>query len=92
MQGITKSGYEFDIDNRILKDWRFVSALTKCQQSKGDTFKKLEGVQEMARLLFRDKYDDYMGFIASKNEGFCPSDVIMEEITEIFQSANGSKN
>ena len=91
MQGITKSGYRFEIDDRILKDWRFVTALTKCQTSK-DEFSKLSGLQEMAKLLFGDKFEDFMDFIASKNDGFCPSDVIMNEITEIFQSVNGSKN
>lgn len=91
MQGITKSGYEYNIDNRILKDWRFVSALTKCQTEKDD-FEKLSGLQNMAQLLFGDKFEEFMDFIASKNDGFCPSDVIMNEITEIFQSVNGSKN
>ena len=86
MQGITKSGYQYAIDDRILKDWRFVSALTKCQQDK-TTFGSLEGVQEMTRLLFGDKFDEYMEFIKSKNDGFCPSDVIMEEVKEIFENA-----
>lgn len=92
MQGITKSGYQYDIDNRILTDWRFVTALTKCQTSKKDTFEKLSGTQEMAKLLFGDKFEEFMDFIASKNDGYCPSEVIMAEVTEIFQSANGSKN
>ena len=87
MQGITRSGFKFDIDNRILKDWRFVSALTKCQQSKTE-FGKLEGIQEMVRLLFGDKFEEYLAFVASKNDGFCDSDIIMEEIKEIFESAN----
>ena len=87
MDGITKSGYKFSINNRILKDWRFVSALTKCQQSKTE-FGKLEGIQEMVKLLFGDKFEEYLAFIASKNDGFCDSDLIMEEIKEIFESAN----
>lgn len=91
MQGITKSGYKFEIDDRILKDWRFVTALTKCQTEK-DEFSKLSGLQEMAKLLFGDKFEEFMDFIASKNDGYCPSEVVMNEITEIFQSANGSKN
>lgn len=91
MQGITKSGYKYSIDDRILKDWRFVTALTKCQTAK-DEFLKLDGLQTMAKLLFGDKYEEFMDFIASKNDGYCPSEVVMTEITEIFQSANGSKN
>ena len=92
MQGTTKSGYEFNIDNRILSDWRFVEALTKCQSKSSNEFEKLAGIQTMAKLLFGDKYDEYIKHIASKNDGFCPSEIIMGEITEIFQSANGSKN
>lgn len=86
MQGTTKSGYQYNIDDRILKDWRFVTALTKCQQSK-TPFDSLEGVQEMTRLLFGDKFDEYMQFISSRNDGFCPSEVIMEEVKGIFESA-----
>lgn len=92
MKGKTQSGYEFDIDDRILSDWRFVEALTKCQNSKGDTFGGLDGVQKMTRLLLGDKFEGFMDHIASKNGGFCPSNVIMAEITEIFQSAKDSKN
>lgn len=87
MQGTTKSGYQFDINNRILKDWRFVSALTKCQQSKTE-FGKLEGVQEMVSLLFGDKYEEYLKHVASKNDGYCDSDFIMADIKDIFESVN----
>lgn len=90
MKGTTKSGFEFKIDNRILKDWRFVSALTKCQQSKTE-FGKLEGIQEMVVLIFGDKYEEYLKYVASKNDGFCDSDAIMADIKEIFESVN-SKN
>lgn len=87
MQGTTKSGYKFDIDNRILKDWRFVSALTRCRQSKTE-MEKLDGIMEMTRLLFGDKFEEYLAFIASKNDGYCPAEVIMTEVSEIFESAN----
>lgn len=86
MQGTTKSGYQYNIDNRILKDWRFVNALSNAQKSKSE-FEKLEGVLEMAKILFGDTYDAYLEYIASKNDGYCDSDVIMEEIKEIFESA-----
>lgn len=86
MTGETRSGYKFNIDDRVLKDWRFVSALTKCQK-RHDEFEGLEGIMEMAKMLFGDKYDEFMNFIASKNDGFCPSDVVMNEIQDIFESA-----
>lgn len=86
MQGTTRSGYKFDIDDRILKDWRFVAALTKCQK-KSDQFDGLEGIMEMTKLLFGKKYDEFINFIASKNDGYCPAEVIMSEVQDIFESA-----
>jgi hypothetical protein len=85
MQGTTKSGYQFEIDDRILSDWRFTLALTKCQ-SKKNPLDGLEGIQEMAQLLFGDKYAEFMEFIASKNDGYVPAEVVMSEIQDIFES------
>jgi hypothetical protein len=85
MQGITRSGYQFDIDDRILSDWRFTVALTKCQKMK-DQFEGLEGIQEMVRLLFGNKYEDFLKFISDKNDGYVPAEVIMAEVQDIFES------
>lgn len=84
MQGITKSGYEYNIDDRILSDWRFTTALTKCQKTSG--MDQLEGAQEMIRLMFGKDYDKFMSFIEAKNDGFVPADVVMKEVQEIFES------
>ena len=34
MQGETRTGFKFDVDDRILTDWRFTMALTKAQNGK----------------------------------------------------------
>lgn len=84
MQGKTRSGFEYDIDDRILKDWRFINALTKCQNSEG--MKQLEGMQEMVNLLFGNKLEDFMKHIAEQNDGFVPSEAIMADVQDIFES------
>ena len=85
MQGKTKSGFAYDIDDRILTDWRFTMAITKCQNSEG--IKQLEGAQEMVRLLFGDEgFSKFMEHIASQNDGFVPAEVVMAEVQEIFES------
>lgn len=84
MQGKTRSGFEYDIDDRILKDWRFINALTKCQNSEG--IKQLEGMQEMVNLLFGNKLEDFMKHIAEQNDGFVPSEAIMADVQDIFES------
>lgn len=84
MQGKTKNGYEYNIDDRILSDWRFVDALTECQNGEG--MKQLEGARKMVRLMFGKDYEKFMEFLAEKNEGFVPAEVVMAEITDIFES------
>lgn len=84
MQGKTRSGFEYDIDDRILKDWRFINALTKCQNSEG--IKQLEGMQEMVNLMFGNKLEDFMKHIAEQNDGFVPSEAIMADVQDIFES------
>lgn len=84
MQGKTRSGFEYDIDDRILKDWRFINALTKCQNSEG--IKQLEGMQEMVNLLFGNKLEDFMKHIAEQNDGFVPTEAIMADVQDIFES------
>lgn len=84
MQGKTRSGFEYDIDDRILKDWRFINALTKCQNSEG--IKQLEGMQGMVNLLFGNKLEDFMKHIAEQNDGFVPTEAIMADVQDIFES------
>ena len=84
MQGKTKSGYKYDIDDRVLTDWRFVEALTECQNGEG--MKQLEGAKTMIRLMFGKDYDKFMEHLAKKNDGFVPAEAVMAEIQEIFES------
>ena len=84
MQGITKSGYKFDSDDRILTDWRFTTALTKCQKSEG--VKQLEGMTDMVNLLFGDKLDEFVKHIAEQNDGYVPTEAIMADVQDIFES------
>jgi hypothetical protein len=85
MQGKTKSGFAYEIDDRILTDWRFTEAIAKCQHSEG--MKQLEGAHEMVRLMFgADGFEKFMNHIASQNDGFIPAEVVMAEVQDIFES------
>ena len=84
MQGETKSGYKFDIDDRILTDWRLTTAIAKCQKS--EDAKKLEGMTEMVSLVFGDKLDEFMNHIAEQNDGYIPTEAIMADVQDIFAS------
>lgn len=85
MQGVTKTGFEYQIDERILTDWRFTLALTKCQKSQG--MAQLEGAQDMVRLMFGEEgLEKLMNHIAGQNDGFVPAEAVMGTVQEIFES------
>ena len=85
MQGITSTGFEYDIDDRILTDWRFTMALSKCQNGKG--MDQLTGAQEMVKLMLgEDGLSDLMNHISEKNDGFVPAEAVMAEVKDIFES------
>lgn len=84
INGTTKSGFEFSIDKRVLNDWRFITLCGK--MSKGTDFERIEAVEQALRMLFASNYDALIEFIASKNDGFVPSDKLVEEFNEIVMS------
>lgn len=85
MQGKTSTGFKYDIDDRILTDWRFAMALSKCQNSKG--MDQLAGAQEMVSLMLgEDGLSDLMNHISKKNDGFVPAEAVMAEVKDIFES------
>ena len=85
MQGKTSTGFKFDIDDRILTDWRFTMALSRCQNGKG--MDQLAGAQEMVSLMLgEDGLSDLMNHISEKNDGFVPAEAVMAEVKDIFES------
>ena len=85
MQGKTRTGFEYNIDDRILTDWRFTMALTKCQNGKG--MDQLAGAQEMVSLMLgEDGLERMMKHISDNNEGYVPAAAVMAEVQDIFES------
>lgn len=88
IHGETKSGFEFWIDKRILNDWRFITLIKK--MTNGSDIEKITSVEEALRLIFGDVYDAFINHISNKNEGFVPSEKIIEEFVEIVNSIKNS--
>ena len=85
MEGETKTGFKYNVDDRILTDWRFTLALTKCQNGKG--IDQLAGAQEMVSLMLgNDGLNELMEHISKNNEGYVPSEAVMAEVKDIFES------
>ena len=92
MEGKTKSGFKYNIDERALGDWRFILAVSKIQN--GADMDKLEGAVEMVEtLLGKDGHKALVAHLANKSEdGFVSADAIMAEVNEIIAASNKAKN
>lgn len=90
IEGKTKSGFKFKIDERIKKDWRLIKAITDSRSD--DANVKLKAVVTMITLVLGDQEELLMQHIMKKNDGYVPFEIMQSEITEIIQSIPDSKN
>ena len=89
IKGKTKSGFTFEYDERILTDWRFVSAVAKTTAD--NEVQKMLGITEIANLLVVDM-DALIEHLKKDNDGFAPSEKVMLELTEIMNASKTAKN
>ena len=90
MEGKTKSGFRFSIDERIIDDWRLLSAIALSES--GDPSDQIRGAKELVSLLLGDKEKDMLDFISKRNDGFVPSSQVTKIISEIITEVRELKN
>ena len=90
IKGKTKSGFKYEVDERIKTDWRLVKAIADSQSN--DDGIKLKAVSDMFSLVLGGNEELLMQHIANRNDGFVPMEQMNAEITEIIQSISNSKN
>lgn len=82
VQGKTKTGFEYSIDERIVKDYRYVRALAKL--NKGDNIDKFLAFDQISTLMLGNKVEDLITHIENLNDGYAPIEAIGAEVTEII--------
>lgn len=95
MKGTTTSGFEFEIDDRILSDWRFVSEMANLKDLEDSDSKEVDFIVSMKnveKLIFKDNGKAFEKYIASQNDGTVPTDVLLKELLEIIKSKAETKN
>lgn len=80
--GKTKTGFEWSVDERVVKDYRYVRALAKL--NKGDNTEKFLAFDQISTLMLGDKVEDLITHIENLNDGYAPIEAIGAEITEII--------
>jgi len=90
IEGKTKSGFKFKIDERILNDWRLVDAIGLSESD--DASEQIRGVRNLVQLVLGDQADALKKHIADSNDGFVPMEKMTDIITEIITTTKELKN
>lgn len=91
LSGKTKSGFQFNIDERIVNDQRLLRLIVKAESE--DASVKVQATEELYTFLLGEKgYDDLIKHVMKQNDGYCPANVFSSEFLEILNSAKELKN
>lgn len=84
VKGKTTSGFAFEIDSNVFKDWRFLKAVRKAN---ADGEEALEASIDMVTILFNDQKEEdrFYDFLAGQNDGRVPVEVVGKEVGEILK-------
>ena len=91
MKGKTKSGFKFDIDERILDDWAFIKAIAKADDSENPSA-MLAGTVELVSLMFGKNEKALMDHIRAHHDGFAPQEAVKDEILDVIEQSKNLKN
>ncbi len=90
IEGKTRTGFKFKIDERATKDWRIVEGIKKVSSRNYDEL--AEGISSIVDLLLGDDKDRLMSHVQKNNDGFIPVDELEKELSDIIAGANQVKN
>lgn len=88
VEGITKSGIKFQIDEHIKDDARLVYYLGKAQDENADMGEKSKAVTGILKLIFGDDEGviTFMNAVAAGNNGVCKVQTMLAELSEMFEA------
>ncbi|MCQ2087969.1 MAG: hypothetical protein MJZ37_07935 [Bacilli bacterium] len=90
VKGKTKTGFEFEVDERIKNDWRVVHAIADIQ-SKDESI-IVPAMVKLIKLIINNQEEALMEHIANNNEGFVPTNALYAEISDILTQIPAIKN
>ena len=83
VKGKTESGFEYEIDEKIVKSWRFVKEMAKLNTG---VLGRMEGLVNISSMLLgEDQEEKLMNFISEK-EGYADAVTFENTLTEIITS------
>lgn len=90
VKGKTESGFKFEIDERVLEDWRLVTNIEMAEST--NMTEKVKGVAALVHLLLGNNESKLMEHISKKNDGFIPTECLIAELASMIRNAKELKN
>ena len=87
-KGTTSTGFEYSINESVITDWRFVSAMAEAESD--DASKRINGTVNLIKLLLGDDEQRMMDHV-KQEDGSIPFDAINREIVDMLQEIKESK-
>ena len=88
VKGKTKSGIQFQLDERIKDDTRFLFYLTMMNSDNIDVVEKGKHVINMLKLIFGTEEGvlQFMDAVAAVNDGVCDTTTMLSELSDMFDA------
>lgn len=95
--GTTKSGFSFEIDERILTDYRYVRKSTKLMKEiasdEESELAVIDGMFELIEMVLgEDQANALADHIADQHDGYADITIVQKEFFEITASVKELKN
>lgn len=93
VKGKTKSGIQFDMDERIKEDTRLYQFVVEMQNT-NDPMSQGRALFDLLSLMFggRDGVLAFQNAVASAHDGVCTNDAMMSELNDIIEALNAKKS
>ena len=82
INGVTKSGFSFEVDERVIKDWRFIKSMAKLNKG---ALGQLEGIVEISSIVLGEKQGLLLEKHIADQDGYIDAKEYEEELTEIIK-------
>lgn len=94
VKGKTKSGIQFQLDERIKDDARFLYYLSQINNEKLDVVDRSGNVVSMLKLIFGTEEGvlQFMDAVAAVNNGVCDNKTMLSELSEMFDALDAKNS
>lgn len=91
MKGVTESGFEYEIEDGKLSDWRVVKKLAKltelASEDEEDALKFINIMSDIEEIIFKDKGRAFENHILRHNNGAVAPAVAIKDLLSIFKNS-----